>query len=106
MSYAYADRFTVVAEKEMAVAAGDRLQLKFNGKSTEGIRLNNGDLVTVREVAPDGSVVVEAGGEAGSEKKTLAPSQLLFTVHRARPWIWLFSRMRQTGRQRMRSNGM
>jgi ATP-dependent exoDNAse (exonuclease V) alpha subunit len=58
----------------MEIAAGDRLQLKFNGKSVEGARLNNGELVTVREVARDGSLVVEAGAGA---RKTLAPAQRL-----------------------------
>lgn len=74
MSYRYANRFVVAAAKEMEVAPGDRLQLKFNGKSVEGTRLNNGELVTVREVAPDGSLVVEG---VKSTRKTLAPSQRL-----------------------------
>jgi hypothetical protein len=74
MSYRYADRFVVAAAREMEIAPGDRLQLKLNGKSVEGTRLNNGELVTVREVAPDGSMVVEA---AQGARKTLAPSQRL-----------------------------
>ena len=78
MSYRYADRFTVVATKEIAIAAGDRLQLKFNGKSVEGTRLNNGELVTVREVAFDGSLVVEAGAGGAGGVKTLATAQRLF----------------------------
>jgi ATP-dependent exoDNAse (exonuclease V) alpha subunit len=75
MSYRYSDRFAVAAAKELEIAVGDRLQLKFNGKSVEGKRLNNGELVTVREVSGDGSLVVEAGGGA---HKTLAPAQRLF----------------------------
>jgi conjugative relaxase-like TrwC/TraI family protein len=74
MSYRYADRFAVATAKEMEIAAGDRLQLKFNGKSMEGTRLNNGELVTVCAVARDGSLVVEAGAGA---RKTLAPAQRL-----------------------------
>lgn len=74
MSYCYADRFAVATAKEMEIAAGDRLQLKFNGKSLEGTRLNNGELVTVCEIARDGSLVVEAGDGA---RKTLAPAQRL-----------------------------
>jgi conjugative relaxase-like TrwC/TraI family protein len=74
MSYRYANRFVVAAAKEMEIAPGDRLQLKFNGKSAEGTRLNNGELVTVREMTPDGSLVVEA---AKGARKTLAPSQRL-----------------------------
>jgi hypothetical protein len=74
MSYRYTNRFVVAAAKEMEIAPGDRLQLKFNGKSAEGTRLNNGELVTVREMAPDGSLVVEA---AKGARKTLTPSQRL-----------------------------
>ncbi|HEY4245861.1 MAG TPA: MobF family relaxase [Lacunisphaera sp.] len=73
MSYRYADRLAVATVKETEIAAGDRLQLKFNGKSAEGTRLNNGELVTVREVARDGSLVVEAAGV----RKTLGPAQRL-----------------------------
>jgi conjugative relaxase-like TrwC/TraI family protein len=76
MSFRYADRFIVAAEKETAIAVGERLQLKFNGKSREGLRLNNGELVTVREIAGDGSLVLEGGKGV---RKTLNPSQRLFT---------------------------
>jgi len=75
MSYRYTDRLAVAVAKEMEIAVGDRLQLKFNGQSVEGARLNNGELVRVCEVAPDGSLVVEAGAGA---HKTLAPAQRLF----------------------------
>ena len=74
MSYRYANRFVVAAAKEMEIALGDWLQLKFNGKSAEGTRLNNGELVTVREMTSDGSLVVEG---AKGARKTLAPSQRL-----------------------------
>ena len=74
MSYRYADRLAVAVAQETEVAAGDRLQLKFNGLSVEGARLNNGELVTVCEVGGDGSLVVETGDGA---RKTLAPSQRL-----------------------------
>jgi len=73
--YRYTDRLAVAVAKETEIAVGDRLQLKFNGQSVEGVRLNNGELVTVCEVAPNGSLVVEAGAEA---RKTLAPAQRLF----------------------------
>ncbi|ATC63130.1 conjugal transfer protein [Nibricoccus aquaticus] len=76
MSFRYADRFIVAAEKETAIGVGERLQLKFNGKSREGQRFNNGELVTVREISVDGSLVVE-GGKA--VRKTLSPTQRLFT---------------------------
>lgn len=75
VSYRYANRFVVAAAEEMKIAAGDRLQLKFNGKSREGARLNNGELVTVREIEADGALVVET---ARGARRTLDPSQRLF----------------------------
>jgi hypothetical protein len=75
LSYRYADRMTVAAPSKMEVARGDRLQIKFNGKSTEGAPLSNGELVTVRGVRKNGALVIE--DEAG-KRKTLAPSQRLF----------------------------
>jgi hypothetical protein len=74
-SFRYADRITVAAASELEIAHGDRLQLKFNGKSVEGATLANGELVTVRSVRKDGALVVE--DDAGA-RKTLAPSQRLF----------------------------
>jgi ATP-dependent exoDNAse (exonuclease V) alpha subunit len=74
-SFRYADRITVAAASELEIARGDRLQLKFNGKSMEGAALANGELVTVRRMRKDGALVVE--DDAGA-RKTLAPSQRLF----------------------------
>ena len=75
LSYRYTDRMVVAATSSMAVAPGDRLQLKLNGKSVEGTRLNNGELVTVRKVRDDGALVV---ADAAGVPKTLAPSQRVF----------------------------
>lgn len=75
-SYRYAARIAVATSAPLAIAAGDRLQLKFNGRSLEGARLDNGELVTVRRVRADGRLVVE--DDAGI-RKTLSPSQRLFT---------------------------
>jgi conjugative relaxase-like TrwC/TraI family protein len=75
LGYRYTDRIVVAAGAETEVAPGDRLQLKFNGKSREGVRLNNGELVTVSEVRPDGALVVE---DAKGGRKTLGPDQRLF----------------------------
>jgi hypothetical protein len=66
---------SVTHERELEVASGDRLQLKFNGKSKEGCAFTNGELVTVRRVGKDGSLVV--ADDAGT-RKTLAPGQRLF----------------------------
>jgi len=59
----------------MEVGAGDRLQLKFNGRSRDGQRIANGELVTVRQVKGDGSLEIETDTGA---TKTLAPDQRLF----------------------------
>jgi conjugative relaxase-like TrwC/TraI family protein len=75
LSYRYTDRIAVAAPSKIEISPGDRLQLKFNGKSTEGAPLNNGELITVRSVRKNGALVVE--DEAGT-RKTLAPSQRLF----------------------------
>jgi hypothetical protein len=75
MSYQYANRVAVAAEKEIEVAPGDRLQLKFNGKSKEGHSIANGELVTVRRINADGSLKVE---DDRLKVKTLSPQQRLF----------------------------
>jgi conjugative relaxase-like TrwC/TraI family protein len=76
MSYRYADRITVASASALAVAPGDRLQLKLNGRSQEGHAFNNGDLVTVREIRESGALRVE---DAAGVVKTLAPAQRVFT---------------------------
>ena len=44
--FKFVDRLTVCQPREQALAAGDRLQLKANGRTKEGQRLANGELVT------------------------------------------------------------
>jgi ATP-dependent exoDNAse (exonuclease V) alpha subunit len=75
VSYRYADRIAVAKATEMEVAPGDRLQLKASGRSVEGARLNNGELVTVERVEPNGNLAIQ--DEHGTTK-TLAPAQRLF----------------------------
>ncbi|HWA10539.1 MAG TPA: MobF family relaxase [Opitutaceae bacterium] len=74
VGYRYADRFAVVKRTDMEIAPGDRLQLKANGRSVEGARLFNGELVTVAHVGSTGELVVN---DERGETKTLAPSQRL-----------------------------
>lgn len=74
VSYRYASRFVVVKAGELKIAAGDRLQLKLNGRSPEGKALNNGEIVTVRRVHNNGALSVE--GKDG--RKTLSPGQRIF----------------------------
>ncbi|OAM88266.1 relaxase domain-containing protein [Termitidicoccus mucosus] len=75
VSYKCADRFVVTKANELELARGDRLQMKFNGKSADGAAVRNGELVTVRRVMKDGRIRVR--DDAGVTK-TLAPSQRMF----------------------------
>ncbi|HEY3755290.1 MAG TPA: MobF family relaxase [Opitutaceae bacterium] len=75
MSYRYVNRFTVAKAVEMELSPGDRLQLKANGRSVEGTKLRNGELVTVTRVEASGTLVV---ADERGETKTLARSQRLF----------------------------
>jgi conjugative relaxase domain, TrwC/TraI family len=76
LSFRYADRVVVTRSVELELSPGDRLQLKFNGRSMEGRRLNNGELVTVVRIEADARLVVE---DDKGTRKTLAPEQRLFT---------------------------
>jgi len=75
MSYDHTHRLAIAVEHETDIAPGDRLQLKFNGKSKEGLAIANGELVTVRDVAADGSVTIE---DDRLTVKTLSPQQRFF----------------------------
>lgn len=75
VSFRYADRFAVVQGVPLEMAPGDRVQLKFNGRSAEGRALDNGELVTVRALHSSGEIAVEC--HDGSTK-TLSAAQRLF----------------------------
>jgi hypothetical protein len=47
--------------KELALSAGDRLQLKANGRSANNRKLANGELVTVKDMEADGRIVLADG---------------------------------------------
>lgn len=55
------DRLTVCQSRELALAAGDRLQLKANARTAQGQRIANGELVTVGEILPDGRIKLQDG---------------------------------------------
>lgn len=74
IGYRYADRFAVVKRHDLEIAAGDRLQLKANGRTVEGARVHNGELVTVSRIESTGALVVV--DERGATK-TLSPRQRL-----------------------------
>jgi len=61
IAFKHLDRVTVCERKELALAAGDRLQLKANSRSVENKKLANGELVTVKAVQPDGRIALADG---------------------------------------------
>jgi len=75
MGYRYVHRLTIAVERQTVVAPGDRLQLKFNGKSKEGHAITNGELVTVRRIDAAGCLTIE---DDRRTVKTLSPQQRLF----------------------------
>lgn len=77
MGYRYAEHLSVLRERAVVVSAGDRLQIKFNGKSADGQSLVNGELVTVRTVHSDGRISVESDR---GQKKILGSEQRLFNL--------------------------
>jgi conjugative relaxase-like TrwC/TraI family protein len=63
--FAQLDKITVCQKKELALSAGDKLQLKANGRAADGRKLANGELVTVKEARPDGRIVLTDGRVLG-----------------------------------------
>jgi conjugative relaxase-like TrwC/TraI family protein len=55
------NRLTACRRKELALAIGDRLQLKANAAATDGRRLANGELVTVRAVNANSEITLDDG---------------------------------------------
>jgi conjugative relaxase-like TrwC/TraI family protein len=55
------DKITACRKKELALSGGDKLQLKANGKSADGRKLANGELVTVKEIDADGRITLTDG---------------------------------------------
>jgi len=54
-------RVTICRKRDMALAAGDRLQLKANAQTRDGQRVANGELVTVERIDPDGRIALKDG---------------------------------------------
>jgi conjugative relaxase-like TrwC/TraI family protein len=59
--FRFLDRLTVCQPKELGLASGDRLQLKANGRTRQGRRLANGELVAVDKVFADGRIKLRDG---------------------------------------------
>ncbi len=54
-------RVTICRKRELALAVGDRLQLKANAPTPDCRRVANGELVTVERIEPDGRIVLKDG---------------------------------------------
>jgi len=74
VGYKRSSSFVVARKRKIAVAVGDRLQMKFNGLSLDGRPILNGELVTVSRIFKNGNVSVRDGN---GEAKTLSPDQRL-----------------------------
>jgi conjugative relaxase-like TrwC/TraI family protein len=61
VSNKHLDRISVCTERQILVAAGDRLHLKANRRLRSGHRANNGELVTVEAVKPTGEIELTDG---------------------------------------------
>jgi ATP-dependent exoDNAse (exonuclease V) alpha subunit len=59
--FKFVDHLTVCQPRALALAAGDRLQLKANAAATDGRRVANGELVTVEKVLADGRIRLRDG---------------------------------------------
>lgn len=59
--FKFMDRLTVCQPRQLALATGDRLQLKANAPATDGRRVANGELVTVERALPDGRIRLRDG---------------------------------------------
>jgi hypothetical protein len=55
------ERVTVCQPKELLLSTGERLQLKANGRCQDGSKLANGELVTVKQIHPDGRIALNGG---------------------------------------------
>lgn len=74
VGYKRSSSYVVARKRRIAVAVGDRLQMKFNGNSVEGRPILNGELVTVSRIFKSGNVSVR---DDNGEAKTLSPDQRL-----------------------------
>jgi conjugative relaxase-like TrwC/TraI family protein len=65
------DHFNVCRATELAVCAGDRLQLKANSTATDGRKLANGEIVTVTQIKANGAIRLEDGRVVPPEYRQL-----------------------------------
>lgn len=55
------DCISICEPNELALASGDRLQLKANAKTADGKQIANGEIVTVNQVLPNGQIHLQDG---------------------------------------------
>ncbi len=55
------DRLMICRTRDLAVSAGDRLQIKANAPSADGRKLANGEIVSVARISKDGTITLEDG---------------------------------------------
>src|SRR5438552_3628567 len=67
------DRITVCQFREVALAERDRLHLKANCKLASGVRVTNGELVTVKSVRADGGIELSDGRVLDSSFREFLP---------------------------------
>jgi conjugative relaxase-like TrwC/TraI family protein len=65
VSFDQAERITVCGQENLALAKGDRLQLKANAKATRGERVVNGELVSLDRIEADGRIRLRDGRTLG-----------------------------------------
>jgi conjugative relaxase-like TrwC/TraI family protein len=56
-----AKRFTLYQQKEINLAKGDKVRITKGGKTREGIRINNGDLFTIKGFTREGHIQLHTG---------------------------------------------
>lgn len=74
VGYKRTEHFVVARKREIELASGDRIQMKFNGFSVDGKPIVNGELVTISTIFGNGNVSVR---DDQGRVKTLSPSQRL-----------------------------
>ena len=67
------DRITVCQLRDVALAERDRLHLKANRKLAAGVRVTNGELVTVKSVRADGGIELSDGRVLDSSFREFLP---------------------------------
>jgi conjugative relaxase-like TrwC/TraI family protein len=61
IEFKHLDRLTVCQPVEMALTPGDKLQLKANAEACDGKPIVNGELVSIKSLAPDGRIHLQDG---------------------------------------------